>query len=41
MFVATVVKKPDHQALNSVDAREVREVEKKFVDLCSENIGGV
>ena len=39
MFVAAIVKKPEHQGLNSVDAREINEVEKKMVDLCAENIG--
>ena len=39
MFVATIVKKPEHQGLNSVDAREIKEVEQKMVDLCAENIG--
>jgi len=39
MFVAAILKKPEHQGLNSVDAREIKEVEKKMVDLCAENIG--
>ena len=39
MFVATILKKPEHQGLDSVDAREIKEVEKKMIDLCAQNIG--
>ncbi|XP_076819587.1 uncharacterized protein LOC143465242 isoform X4 [Clavelina lepadiformis] len=38
MFIATIVKKPDHQALDSVDHREVKEVERNFINLCKDNI---
>ncbi|XP_078495959.1 uncharacterized protein LOC100175984 [Ciona intestinalis] len=38
MFVATIVKKPDQQALDSVEAREVREAERNFINLCANDI---
>lgn len=39
MFVAVVMKKPDHSALDAIDAREIKDAERNFVDLCAENIG--
>lgn len=36
MFIAMVVKKPDDQAVNSIDDKEIKEVEKSFLNLCSE-----
>ena len=39
MFVAAIVKKPDHQILDSIDSNEINEVEKKMLDLCAPDVG--
>jgi len=39
MFIATIVKKPDQQVLDSVDSREIKEADKQFLNVCSENLG--
>lgn len=39
MFIAAVVRKPDEQVMNSVNDKDVEDAEKKFMNLCADNIG--
>lgn len=39
LFIAVILKKPDEQVMNSVHDKDVDEAEKKFFDLCNNDIG--
>lgn len=39
LFIAVVLKKPDEQVMDSVQDKDVDEAEKKFLDLCADDIG--
>ena len=39
MFVATITKKPDESALDSIDEHEIKKTDQNFLNICAEDLG--